>query len=424
MRGARRIAAAGLVAVLAVVSVAGCTSTPELTPSTGMATSSDAVRPTSSALITPVTPNGLLTGPGVTATTVALGVLVDPDRDRGFTDGVRLWQQVVNSTGGVCGRTVTLATNGTGGVPADPAQAYPVIGRQVLGLVALGPADPGTSWLDDAAADQIPTVVPSGADAQLGPDRPVVVGATAGVQLINTLAYLAAQGTLPDGGRLGVVGDGSPESDDALAGLRWWAADHDVDVMVRASDEPLDGAIWTGVPVVVSLAGPQPTGQVLETVPADTMVITGVDGYRPDVWSEAARAAVDRVVVMTPVPAYGSDQPRAADVMAWYQAAGGTAPGARLLSGFGTAQVWGRMLLDMCEDADLTRSAAWRAVATMGPAPSDSLFGAVELSRVLGGRPATVVSALARGDLDAPAQLTPLTWLGAAEDVERYLTQR
>src|SRR6476469_8422871 len=38
--------------------------------------------------ITPVTPDGLLTGPGVSDSTITLGLLVDAARDRGFTQGV------------------------------------------------------------------------------------------------------------------------------------------------------------------------------------------------------------------------------------------------------------------------------------------------------------------------------------------------
>ena len=74
--------------------------------------------------ITPVTPDGFLTGPGVTDESITLGVLVDPDRDRGFTAGVELWQQTVNTSGGLCGRTLELIRNGVERCAGRPVQAY------------------------------------------------------------------------------------------------------------------------------------------------------------------------------------------------------------------------------------------------------------------------------------------------------------
>ena len=141
-RAHRRLAA--LAAVL-LVGVVGCTSVldrPTL-PSAGTAVPrTGTAQTTTAASITPVTPDGLVTGPGVTDGVIALGVLADPARDRGFTDGVRLWQRSVNTTGGLCGRTIDLRTNGADGVPVDPAAAYRAIGTSVLGLLTLPVGSP------------------------------------------------------------------------------------------------------------------------------------------------------------------------------------------------------------------------------------------------------------------------------------------
>ena len=112
------------VAILVAVLASGCDASLDRAALPQTAPGSATGTPSTTVSITPVTPDGLITGPGVTDQTITLGLLVDPDRDRGFSDGVRLWQDSVNSAGGLCGRTLDLVGTGTADVPADPVQAY------------------------------------------------------------------------------------------------------------------------------------------------------------------------------------------------------------------------------------------------------------------------------------------------------------
>ena len=201
-----RRTAALLVVLLAL---AGCDSALDR-PSgpTGSAAATTAPTTTTVA-ITPVTPDGLLSGPGVTDDSITLGMLVDPDRDRGFTAGVELWQQAVNTSGGLCGRSLELIRNGSTDVPTDVVQAYDTIGRGVVGLITLAPPTEAVALNSRISADQIPALTPAGTAAQLGPSRPVVIGPTQDILSINALDYLERSGRVEEGATIGVLTDGS-----------------------------------------------------------------------------------------------------------------------------------------------------------------------------------------------------------------------
>ena len=381
--------------------------------------------------IVPVTPDGFLSGPGVTDETITLGVLVDPTRDRGFTAGVQLWQQTVNSSGGLCGRTLRLAVSGGTDIPTDPVDAYDVVGRSSLGLITLAGAADSAALTARISADQLPALTPVGSSAQLGPTRPIIVGATADILAINGLDYLLESGGLAEEDTVVVLTDGSPEADNALLGAQWWADAQNITLDVRQVPTTSDGATvtsgqlgdWTGVTAVLALTGPATTATAVEQTPDTVTVLTGVDGYDPATWSEAALAAATagRVLVATSTPAFGSDYPAAVAIASRLAATGQTNPGPRLLDGYATGVNWGRLLTLVCADRTLTREAIQQAISTVGAASVDSLFGPTDpAAAAVSGLPTTRVSAMAAADPAAPAGLRPLTWLQAAAGIENY----
>lgn len=392
------------------------TSTVTATPSTETSVS-----------ITPVTPDGLLTGPGVTDQSISLGVLIDPAADRGLLDGIKLWQESVNKSGGLCGRTVQLAGTGAAGVPTDLSAAYDAIGRSVIGLISVPPPNSAVAMNSKIAADQLPTLSPSGASNELGQNRPIVVGPTSDILAINALDYLDQAGKIAKGGTIGVLTDGSAQSDNGLQGARWWAAKHDValDIRTTGTDQQQgpDLANWGPATSVLALTQPSETGRLVAAVPSDSTVVTTVDGYDPAQWSAAALAVATagRVLVSSATPAYGSDYP-AAVAVASKAAAAGVAPGAKLLDGYATGVSWARLLTQACAERTLTRTAIEQAAVTVGPASVDSLFGASDPAQPAeSGLPATRVSAVSAANPTAPTGLTPLTWLAGAADIEDYV---
>jgi len=426
-RASRVVALVAMGAVL----IGGCDSVLDRpTRTTGTAAAPTTVSTPTTQTITPVTPDGLITGPGVTDETITLGVLVDPDRDRGFSDGIELWQQAVNTSGGLCGRSVQLAANGSGGAPFDVVEGYDAVGRTVVGLITLPPPTEAVALNSMIAADQIPTLTPTGTSTQLGPARPIVIGPTQDILAINALDFLSRTGAIQSGGTVGVLTDGSAVADNALAGATWWAAAQDVVLDIRTVERDDNGTEpgaltdWGDASFVLALTDAQTTGELVTATPTGPTVVTMIDGYDPASWSAAAleAATAGRVLVSTAAPAYGSDYPAAVAVASRAAAAGLTNPGPRLLDGYATGQSWARMLIQACNERTVTRSALQSAATTVGAASVDFLYGPSDPSApVLSGLPATRVSAMSSANPSAPSGLTPLTWPEAATDIEDYV---
>jgi hypothetical protein len=408
-----------LAALILTPLAAGCTSILDR-PTAGTANLPGGAPVTiTSVSITPVTPDGMVTGPGVTDGAIRLGVLAQPARNRGFTDGVRLWQQSVNTSGGLCGRTIELSTNGVDGVPEDLPAAYQAVGTSTLGLLTPG-SDGSAALSASIAADQIPAIAATGTSAQLGPSGPVVAGATADILAINGLSHLLRAGALAAGDTVGVPSDGSGIAENALRGARWFAAENGLTLDVR--DAGTDPAEWADDRLLLALTDASTVSSLLAALPAQTSVLTLLDGFDPAGWGPATTAAADgRLYVATPTPAYGSDYPAAVGVTSWAAAAGTTAPGARLLDGFATGATWGRLITEACGERMLTRPGIDRAVTTVGPAPATSLFGPSDPGLVvLSGLPATRVSSISVVDTSSPAGLRSLAGLESAPGIEDY----
>ena len=363
---------------------------------------------------TPVTPNGLLTGTGVDDSTITLGLLIDSDDDRGFSAGVALWQRAVNVSGGVCGRTITTISNAAG---ESTVTAYPRVAGSSLGLITKSEAVDGAAIDAKVGADQIPALTPDGSSADLTADGPVVIAATEDIRTINALAYLRSTGSLMPGSTLGTLTDSSARAVNALLGARWWAAANGVAVDARTTGTT--NASWPGVAAVLVISEAADVAATLQATPAAVRVITDLDGYR------STSAPAGRLLVSLPAPAYGSDNPGAAAVAKAFVATGRTDPGPELMSGYGVAAAWGRLLTQACISRALTHSGVRAAMTTTGPASVDSLFGPSDPALVVRSQlPATRVSSVALADPSAPAGLRPLIWLQAAPGIATYVPPR
>ncbi len=407
------------VAILAVTLV-GCTSgttlgssgTVTLTTKPAQQTGSTTASTVTTVTPTPVTPDGLITGVGVDDTTITLGVLVDPATDRGFTTGIELWRKTVNTSGGICGRTISTMAQ----APTESmATGYDRIAGSTLGLITLpAPAD-RAPLAARASVDQVPTLTLAGSSAELTKAGPVVVGATEDIKAINALAYLRSSGKLPKGSSLGTLTDASPDAANALAGATWWAKRNDVTLVSRSTTGAT--GTWAGVEAVLVLADPAQVKTTLDATRPDVDVITNLAGDDPALIPNPQ----GRLLVSLAAPAYGSDNPGAAAVATAFVASGRTDPGPDMMSGFGVAATWGRLLAQACTARSLTHGGIRTAMTTVGPASVDSLFGPSDPGLVVDSAlPATRVSSVALADPGAPGGLRPLIWLQAAPGIADY----
>lgn len=461
----RRRAAATAAALLAL---SACTGQQPLPPdgSTPPSTATTTATTATTTPLTPVSDPGLVTGPGVGDTTLSLGLLVDPEQDRGFTTGLTLWQRTVNAAGGVCGRSVEFVRP----VGAIDETAYRTVARQTLGLVTLPAAGFRGTLRELVAGDRLPALTPEGGPADLRvPGGPVVLGATDDVLAINTAAHWQGAGVLPAGSTVGVlvdVRDGDTDALDAVTALGWWAARSGVTLQVLHPGEEIPeqvravyapgaaagvaellttlqdgpglaapattpGPATTTTPLVST---PQPTassgtptsaapttGPTGGSTPSTTRAATDGVAVATDLDGVPTLAAADgRLLVASVTPAYAAQHP-VADALRAAFATVGSSPGPRSFEGYATGEAWGRALDPMCTARTLTRAAALEQFATLGPAGADSIIGPTQPSdQITSGTPNSRVSALSVVDDRTPTGLAALTLLESAPDIGQY----
>lgn len=455
--------------MVTTLTLGACSSTPStgVTSGTVLAPSSaytGSPAATTAPSVTPLPNEGMLTGPGVNDASISLGLIVDAAADRGFADGVRLWRDTVNTTGGICGRTVQIVSAAMDSTPDD---SYAALGRSTLGLVIMQPGAAGLALASRVRADRIPAFTPEGTShKRTESGSPIVLGATDDILAINTAAHLLATGVIPAGGTLGVLVDDSATAADVMEGLTWWADRSKV--TLRAIPEA--GTVPAGIPAVFAAADPGQVASLLTrtastatglaapsgSTPSSPAVGTGMagsatvsaastgtaipggatgsatgtgarlapiiattlDGFDP---SQVPVGQAGRLLVATVTPSPGADHPGVKAVDAAYAAAGHRDIGPRMLEGYATGEIWARLLEPMCSARTLTRTAALADLAKLAPSSPDSLFGSTNPTAALSsGMPASRVSALSVADPAAPAGLRPVTLLESAPGIADY----
>jgi len=364
----------------------------------------------------PVVQPGVLTGPGVTEIDITLGVLVDKAADRGFAQGLALWQQTVNATGGICQRLVQLAGAGSNGVPSSLQLAYSELGPRVLGFATLPTRAHAPDLAAALSADQIPAITPSGVSADLLQRSPLVVGPTDDILAVNALSNLIREAGLESGSTVGVLTDSAPGTQDALLGVTWEAARQGVLVQLADGSDGIP-AEWDQLPAVLLLSTPALTAKAADVLPETTRIMTVLDSYDPAVTS-AAQAS--RIQVTGATPAFTSDNPGAVAVAAAFAEANLADPGPLTFQGYATGASWQRILNAACSEGSLTRSGIEAAAASVGPAPIDSLLGASDPGLAVQHLPASRAAALSQADPSAPGGLTPITGLESADGIADY----
>jgi ABC-type branched-subunit amino acid transport system substrate-binding protein len=108
------------------------------------------------------TPAGIPVGPGVTSSTITLGVLTDltgafATLGKTVTQGATLYWKDQNAKGGVCGRTVNLTTKDHGYNVQNAVALYTSMQPQVLAFQELLGSPMTAALLNSIASDTILT---------------------------------------------------------------------------------------------------------------------------------------------------------------------------------------------------------------------------------------------------------------------------
>jgi ABC-type branched-subunit amino acid transport system substrate-binding protein len=149
-------------------------------------------------------------GPGVTDSTIKLGMLLDLSgafASSGKTSNAASQFAVdeINAAGGVCGRKIELVVRDHGYDVQKAVTAYDEVAPQVLAFLNVYGSPMTNAVRDKITADDMLVGLTAFAPTLLGDPHLVVVGPTYDIQAINSVDWLVRQGTLKAGDTLGHI---------------------------------------------------------------------------------------------------------------------------------------------------------------------------------------------------------------------------
>ncbi len=363
----------------------------------------------------------VVTGPGVTDTTIRLGVLTDQTgpfapASKDAQAGRTLFWDAKNADGGVCGRKVEFVTRDHGYNVQRAVGAYAQMQPNVLAFGELLGSPVLAALQPRLQSDQALALAASWSSQLLTNPYLVITGATYDVEAIDGIAWLMHNKGLATGDTIGHIFLQGDYGENAAAGSRAAAKDfglHLVEQQIKPTDADLTGQI-------TALRGAGAKFVLLTTTPSQTASAVGVaaatgytagflasgPAYHPALLKTPVKDALVRnLLVTTPVAPLSSSAPGATRVRQAYQARYPGQPASVFVTyGYAQGMITAQILQAACDRGALTRPGLLSAFHSLQRADTDGLVASMDYSKT-GQIPARQVY-VARPDPAVPGGLT------------------
>ena len=352
-------------------------------------------------------------GPGVTASTISLGVLTDMSGPFAPTaliriKGYELFIGELNARGGICGRKVELTTKDHGFNVQRALDGYFDLEPKVLGFLDITGAAMTAAIAPDLIQTRALAAPVSWSAALLGNPHMMIVGGTYDIDVMNGLDHLKREGVIADGDTIGHVHVEGDFGTNALEGSTFAAQQWGMTLVEKPVAESADdlgtqiAALKAqGAKAVVLSTSPAQTAMAVAaaaTLGWDVPFLVNVAGFDPAILkSLAAPAVMKQVQVVSPIAPYGADAagPRAVAKAFEARYPDLEANGA-VNHGYAVAMAFAAVLEKACAEKDLTRDGVLRAFQDTNGVETSGLTGQLRFS--LAGRPSATQSYMARPD--------------------------
>nr|BFE53738.1 ABC transporter substrate-binding protein [Saccharothrix mutabilis subsp. capreolus] len=359
-------------------------------------------------------------GPGVTADTIALGVLTDmtgPFSQSALIriKGYELFLSELNERGGVCGRKVELKQKDHGYNVDRALEGYFELEPQVLGFIDVAGAQMTAAIAPDLMQTRAIVAPASWSATLLGNPHMMIVGTTYDLDVINGLDHLKRQGVIKDGDTIGHIHVDSDYGRNSLEGSRFAAQQWGLNLVTRTVAEsaadviaPVQELKAAGAKAVFLSTSPPQTASAVGTADKlnwDAPFLVNAVGYDPLILdSPVAEAVVERVQVVSPIAPYASDLPGPREVAEKFERKfPGEKPTGSVDHGYAIGIAFAAVLEKACAAGDLSRDGVLRAFQDTNSVDTNSLTGPLRFSLV--GRPSSTRSYIAKPDPKAPGGL-------------------
>ncbi|MFJ9641343.1 ABC transporter substrate-binding protein [Streptomyces sp. NPDC101178] len=326
---------------------------------------------------------GIKTGPGVSSSTISLGVLTDmtgvyASLGKSVTQAQQLWAKQINAKGGICDRKIELTVRDHGYDPQKAIAGYTELEPKVLGFAQFigSPFVAAVEQRIDGKDKGL--VLPQAWSANLlGSPYIRVVGATYDIETINLIDHLLREKRIAEGDKIGHVYFEGDYGENALTGSKHAAKEAGLTVVeqkIKPTDNDMTAQVaalkQAGVKAVVVSAGPRQAASLVGVAAAtgfDVPVVGNNSAYAPQLLKTQAGPALlkDYYIASSTLPIgdpgdgpsllakeYASQYPN--DVLDNGVVAGWTA-----------ASIFGEALDKACDDKDLTREGVDKALLTI-----------------------------------------------------------
>lgn len=380
---------------------------------------------------------GVATGPGVSAESIKLGLMVDltavfAPLSKSIVQGSDLFWKQQNAAGGVCGRTVEVVVKDHSYDPQKAVSIYRELSGEVLGMeLVLG--SPVMSALRASIAADNMFAGFGGWSASVLSDRHIQVpGTTYDIETISGLDFLMRNEGIASGDKIGHVYFEGDFGENALQGSEHLAKEAGLTIVgqkIRPSDTDLSAQITTfkqaGVKAILVSAGPTQTASVAgvaASVGLPVPIVANGPGFTPQLLkTPAGPALVANLYVVSSLAPPALDTPAAKklqdDFAAAYPDAEPTQVGSTL--GYVQAKVTLEALREACDAKDLTRQGVLDAFKGMSGLDTGGLI-AGPLDNRSAGQPPTRTVYISRPDTGVPGGLKPVGGPVEAEPAKAY----
>jgi len=322
----------------------------------------------------------LKTGPGVTATTIKLGSLVDltavfAPLSKSLVQGTQLFWKQQNAAGGVCGRTVEVTVKDHGYDPQKAVSAYREISSDVLGMQTVLGSPIISALKPTVDQDNMYVGVAGWSASVLGDERLQLLGTTYDVEAIAGLDYLMRNKGIKSGDKIGHVYFEGDFGENALKGSQYLAGQKGLTIVgqkIKASDTDLSAQVTTfrneGVKAILVSAGPTQTASVAgvaKSVGLSVPIVANGPGFTPQLLASPAGPALkENLTVVSSMAPPSLDKPAATQLQAAFvkEYPDGVPTQVGSLFGYVQARVTKDILQKACDNKDLTRQGVLTAL--------------------------------------------------------------
>ena len=379
--------------------------------------------------------DGVRTGPGVSDSTITLGVLTDrtgvfKDFGRALDAGHQIWVEEVNARGGICGRQVRLESRDHG-YEADSAKLiFPELEPKILAFLDLLGSPVVAALQQDLRDARTTAVVGSFSSVLLENPFLLLPSTSYDIDMINGLAFLMKKKITSAGDTIGHIYLEGELGLNGLAGAQYFAEQHDLKlkpVKVLPTDTDMTG-------VITGLRGAKIDALALSTSPTQTVsvassakalglkvpTIGNFPSFVPQLLDTPAREALSSLYLVGSIAPYSSTAPKATAIRQAFEARGfDVVPNLAVHLGYQMGEILRGVLTNACAAKDLTREGVQAALARSSRVDTQGLSPKLDFSRP--GQPPARESYVAQVDAGEQGGLRQLDKAAASPEAKAYV---